>query len=112
MHTLGDLRVCVHARVPMRRRHVLLWFLLACSKPSTSGSPGTAPDPDCGTRTTDWCAAPAGDPCGAHKNVDACKADPACVGMPYRGESVVACQFDARGFATNCPTVGCRSSAH
>jgi hypothetical protein len=29
--------------------------------------------------------------------------------MRYRGESVVACIIDARGFASNCPTVGCRS---
>jgi hypothetical protein len=29
--------------------------------------------------------------------------------MPYRGESLVACKFDARGFAENCPAVGCIS---
>jgi hypothetical protein len=31
--------------------------------------------------------------------------------MRYRGESVVRCLFDARGFGTNCPTVGCISLA-
>jgi hypothetical protein len=55
-------------------------------------------------------AAPAGDPCGRHRNVVACRADPACYGMPYQGESVVACQLDGRGFASNCPTVGCTST--
>jgi len=29
--------------------------------------------------------------------------------MPYLGESVVRCEFDERGFGTNCPTVGCKS---
>jgi hypothetical protein len=29
--------------------------------------------------------------------------------MPYRGESVIACIDDARGFPTNCPVVGCIS---
>jgi hypothetical protein len=57
----------------------------------------------------DWCPAPAGDPCGAHRDVASCRADERCVGMRYRGESVVACRFDARGFAKNCPTVGCMS---
>jgi hypothetical protein len=57
----------------------------------------------------DWCPAPAGDPCGAHRNVASCRADERCVGMRYRGESIVACMFDARGFAKNCPTVGCMS---
>jgi hypothetical protein len=59
---------------------------------------------------TDWCPAPAGDPCGEHKNVAACRADPQCKGMPYQGESVVACQFDDAGYASNCPTVGCISA--
>jgi hypothetical protein len=27
--------------------------------------------------------------------------------MEYRGESAIACHWDARGFADNCPTVGC-----
>ena len=39
-------------------------------------------------------------------NAAACRADPTCFGMPYRGESVVPCILDARGFASNCPTAG------
>jgi hypothetical protein len=65
----------------------------------------------CGTGPSDWCPAPAGDRCGRHRNVAECKADLACYGMPYRGESVVRCSVDARGFASNCPTVGCSSVA-
>ncbi len=63
----------------------------------------------CGTSPSDWCPSSPGDPCGQHKNTAACKADPKCYGMPYKGESFVACMFDARGFASNCPTVGCTS---
>jgi hypothetical protein len=69
----------------------------------------TQPRP-CGTSPEDWCPAPPGDPCGRHHNVAACRADPSCYGMPYQGESVIACQLDARGFALNCPTVGCTST--
>jgi hypothetical protein len=105
----------------MRTLCLLLLLVAACnSKPSTpggspSGAPpptqGAPPDPNCGMSTSDWCPAPPGDPCGEHKDAASCKADPRCVGMPYRGESVVACQYDARGFGTNCPTVGCKSPA-
>jgi hypothetical protein len=63
----------------------------------------------CGTSPSDWCPSRRGDPCGRHKNGAACKADPKCYGMPYRGESLIACMFDERGFASNCPTVGCTS---
>jgi hypothetical protein len=69
-----------------------------------------AQTPLCGVGLSDWCPAPPGDPCGAHGNTAQCKADPRCYGMPYRGESVVPCLFDARGFASNCPTVGCTST--
>jgi hypothetical protein len=65
---------------------------------------------ECGMAHTDWCPSPAGDPCGRHKTKAACMADRACVGMRYRGESVIACMWDARGFAPNCPTVGCVSA--
>jgi hypothetical protein len=64
----------------------------------------------CGLGPSDWCAAPEGDPCGRHLNEAACRADPACFGMQYRGESVVPCQWDERGFAPNCPAVGCTST--
>jgi hypothetical protein len=63
----------------------------------------------CGVNPKDWCPAPTGDPCGRHRNVAQCRADAACYGMPYRGESVIACMLDERGFASNCPTVGCTS---
>lgn len=64
----------------------------------------------CGLLPNDWCLAPAGDPCGRHLNVAACRADLACYGMPYQGESFAACRLDARGFSSNCPTVGCTST--
>jgi hypothetical protein len=61
----------------------------------------------CGLSPSDWCRAPAADPCGGHPDERSCRADPRCVGMRYRGESVVACRADGRGFWTNCPAVGC-----
>jgi hypothetical protein len=64
----------------------------------------------CGTSIDDWCPARRGDPCGRHKITAACKADPKCYGMPYRGVSFVPCFLDRRGFASNCPTVGCTST--
>jgi len=69
----------------------------------------TKPRADCGVRPTDWCPSPPGDPCGEHLNEKSCRADPRCKGMPYRGESVVACKEDLEGFWTNCPSVGCIS---
>jgi hypothetical protein len=64
---------------------------------------------DCGTRLEDWCPSYRGDPCNRHKTTAACKADRKCFGMPYRGVSFVPCFLDERGFASNCPTVGCTS---
>jgi hypothetical protein len=64
---------------------------------------------ECGLSPTDWCPSPPGDSCGAHQDADACRDDTKCFGMPYRGESVIACIFDERGFSSNCPTVGCTS---
>ncbi len=69
------------------------------------------PQAECGLSIKDWCAPPPGDPCGRHKNERACRADPACVGIRYRGESVAACQSDGNGFWTNCPAVGCITRA-
>jgi hypothetical protein len=77
---------------------------------ATAAMAADAPPANCGSSPSDWCPAPAGDPCGAHKDTASCKADIVCFGMPYRGESMVACQSDERGFATNCPTVGCTST--
>ncbi|HLX06559.1 MAG TPA: hypothetical protein VKY89_01715 [Thermoanaerobaculia bacterium] len=71
---------------------------------------GLAPGPvsrPCGFRPDDWCPAPAGDACGRHHAEGACRDDPGCRGLPYRGESVVACIPDAQGFWSNCPAVGC-----
>jgi hypothetical protein len=65
--------------------------------------------PACGTRPDDWCPAPAGDPCGRHESEGSCRSDRACRGIPYRGESVVACAPDGKGFWSNCPAVGCMS---
>jgi hypothetical protein len=73
-------------------------------------SPASAAEPACGTAPGDWCPAPAGDPCGRHRNAAACRADPACYAMPYRGESMEACLPGERGFSPNCPTVGCIST--
>lgn len=65
----------------------------------------------CGSSAQDWCAAPAGDPCGAHEDEASCRADARCQGVPYRGESVVACVPDGKGFWSNYPAVGCVSRA-
>lgn len=62
---------------------------------------------NCGYSPSDWCTSERDGRCGRHMAVDACRADRACRGMEYRGESVVACQWDANGYAANCPTVGC-----
>jgi len=66
-------------------------------------------DPNCGLGPGDWCASPPGDPCGKHADEASCRADAQCRGMPYLGESVVACMPDGKGFWSNCPAVGCVS---
>ena len=63
----------------------------------------------CGMGVHDWCKAPNGDVCNIHHDAASCRADARCTAMPYRGESVVACIYDKRGFPTNCPVVGCIS---
>jgi hypothetical protein len=72
-------------------------------------SVGAAQDRECGTLPGDWCPAPAGDPCGRHKNASECRGDFDCNGVPFRGPTKIACLTDRRGFSLNCPTVGCRS---
>lgn len=96
----------------MSRRAALPVALALASLLATGAAAQTArrDAPGCGTSPIDWCAAPPGDPCGRHQDVKACKADPQCVGMPYHGESLVACKAGDRGFSPNCPTVGCRSA--
>jgi hypothetical protein len=92
-------------------RVALLALLVACSSstsaPPPTPPPASKPDPSCGMHPDDWCPSAPGDPCGEHKDKTSCAADERCGGLPYRGESLVACHFDARGFADNCPTVGC-----
>jgi hypothetical protein len=100
---------------------VLTALLSGCSRAPTEGAApssngvgarpisGTTPAPFCGGSPSDWCSAPPGDPCGEHKDTASCKLDARCKGMLYRGEFVVACSYDERGFGTNCPTVGCVS---
>lgn len=85
----------------MRLASVILFLLLT--------TPAAVAEP-CGLKIDDWCVEKPGDPCARHPNVQACKADKSCYGLPYRGESLVACQFDERGFGLNCPTVGCTST--
>jgi len=75
---------------------------------ATAVAQGSA-DPSCGTSPDDWCAGSSSDPCGVHKNEASCRSDARCRGLPYRGESVVACIPDAHGFWSNCPAVGCVS---
>ena len=97
-------------------KHVLklcgLLMMLAASGvwAGDGGLPQIRPmGPACGLSTQDWCAAPAGDACGEHATEAACRADAHCQGLPYRGESVVACMPDGKGFWKNCPAVGCVS---
>lgn len=84
--------------------------VVASPEPDTAVTPEVAPaDPNCAVSFGGWCPSPPGDPCGAHKNEADCRADKACVGMPYLGESVVPCMPDGKGFSSNCPAVGCVS---
>jgi hypothetical protein len=71
----------------------MLVFILAC---------GTSKPPPPPATPTEHA-----DPCAGHKNAAACKADARCGGAEYKGESLAACQYDGRGFTTNCPWVGC-----
>ena len=92
----------------LRPRRLVLLLLLAL----LPGAYGAAAQPSgnrCGLSPSDWCPSPPADPCGRRKNERSCRADPACAGLPYRGESVIACLPDGRGFWSNCPAVGCIS---
>jgi hypothetical protein len=89
----------------MRISGALLLLVLAIGTAAAADGDGL-----CGLSPDDWCKTPEGDPCGRHRNEAACRADPACFAMPYRGESVVPCLWDERGFAPNCPAVGCTST--
>ena len=81
---------------------LLLGLMLA-----VSDAVGQTPGNPCGIAPNDWCTSTAIDSCGRHKNERECRTDPRCKGMPYRGESVIACIPDGNGFWSNCPAVGC-----
>jgi hypothetical protein len=83
---------------------IIILVLLAYSSEGQANGNRT-----CGMKLGDWCPSYHGDSCNRHKTSDACRADAKCYGMPCRGESLIACMFDARGFASNCPTIGCTS---
>ena len=76
---------------------------------TAAATPADEPEVACGMSSRDWCPSPEGDPCGEHADEESCRGDARCVGLPYRGESFVACQPDGHGFWTNCPAVGCVS---
>jgi hypothetical protein len=61
----------------------------------------------CGMSIEDWCTSEKDGACGRHMTEAACRADTRCAAMRYSGESVIACHWDERGFADNCPAVGC-----
>ncbi len=94
------------------RSSCVIGVVLAVALPAAAYANGKRGSPAgrvCGTSIEDWCPSYRGDPCNRHKTAAACKADPKCYGMPYRGVSFVPCFLDERGFASNCPTVGCTS---
>lgn len=62
----------------------------------------------CGTSPSDWCTGASDGACGRHLNEADCRADSTCAAVRYGGESVIACHWDERGFADNCPAVGCQ----
>lgn len=81
----------------------ILFLMLASAPMSGAWSAG-----GCGASINDWCTGLKDGACGAHMNEAACKSDEACMAARYSGESLVACHWDERGFADNCPAVGCR----
>jgi hypothetical protein len=98
--------------VPRAVALAALVFVASCAaSPDSPVAPATAdaPTAPCGSSTQDWCPSPEGDPCGEHADEASCRADARCVGMPYVGESLVACKADGNGYWTNCPAVGCVS---
>jgi hypothetical protein len=96
--------------VGMRRTAGLTTAVLAAVAILASQGVSFAQDRECGTSPNDWCPAPAGDPCGRHRNANECRNDASCNAVPFRGATKIACITDRRGFSLNCPTVGCRSS--
>jgi hypothetical protein len=82
-------------------------IFLAAAAAATLLPAAAVADDNCGYRPNDWCTTEKDGACGRHGDTLSCMKDPACRGMQYRGESVVACNWDANGYADNCPTVGC-----
>jgi hypothetical protein len=85
--------------MPILRTCLILLAVLPASLAQAENVCGGSPD--------DWCTGPSGGACGQHMNEADCRADSNCAAMRYAGESVVACHWDERGFADNCPAVGC-----
>jgi hypothetical protein len=95
------------------KTHPQLFFgltvLLLCLAAGACGAEPAKSSNPCGLSPGDWCSAAPDDVCGKNKNLDACKRDARCQGIPYKGESVVACIDSPTGFSSNCPSVGCMS---
>jgi hypothetical protein len=86
--------------MPIIHACLLLVVILPASSALAQSTCGVSPD--------DWCTGIRDGACGRHMNEADCRADSHCAAMRYGGESVVACHWDERGFADNCPAVGCR----
>jgi hypothetical protein len=93
------------------RRGVRLTAIVAAAAIVAYHGSLIAQERECGTQPNDWCSAPAGDPCGRHRNANECRNDFNCQAIPFRGATKIACITDRRGFSLNCPVVGCRSIA-
>ena len=96
----------MHHRIPFLL--VLLLSLLFAARVAGAGEAARS-FPFCQINPQGWCPSAGWDRCGRHSDTASCKADPGCRGLPYHGESVIACLSDGKGFATNCPSVGCVS---
>ena len=77
--------------------------ILLVAAPLKLPAPAFAVDDNCGYSPDDWCTAETDGPYGCHVTADACRADPACRGMEYRGESVVACHWDGDWLCRQLP---------
>jgi hypothetical protein len=95
------------AREPATARRCAIRGLAVVASIASLGWATAPADQSCGLGPHDWCPSPPGDACGRHRDERSCRADPGCRGLPYRGESVVACTPDDKGFWSNCPAVGC-----
>ena len=92
--------------MPERLAFAALAALLLLAGPAVQAQQATRP---CQTDASGWCPGETDDPCGRNHFAWSCKLDAMCYGVPYTGESLVACKLDERGFGINCPTVGCTS---